>query len=134
MSVGLKSAGVVVSASMALVATQALAYVAQNSEGVVEVEKVSVDPELEARIEAAVAKQNVKQAVSASFSVLASRLGTGNTSLSAKYFPNAEGMVAQASSDDFVGGAGCYSNCHAACHSACHSACHGACHGSRGWR
>lgn len=135
MSVGLKSAGVVVSASMAIVATQALAYVAENSDEIIEIERASIDEDLEARIAAAAAKQNVRQAVSSSFSILATKLGKDNTSLSAKYFPNAQGQVAQlVQSDDFTDGSGCYSNCHAVCYSNCYSNCHGACHGSRGWR
>jgi len=129
----------VVSASMAIVATQAMAYVAQNSQVPLLLEQGhEVDAELKERIEVAVGKRDVRLAVSEAFSVLASKFGDESGSLTAKYFPKDE-LPRFAQTQDFTldGGScysNCYSNCHNACHSACHSACHYACHGSRGWR
>lgn len=136
MNAGLKAAAGVVSVSMAIVATQAMATVAKDSNGVINFGDAEVDPALQAKMDAAVAKRDVRQAVSEAFSLLASKFGENNVSLSAKYFPGAEGQLAQtARSDDFTQGVGtCYSNCHSACYANCHSACHSACHGSRSWR
>lgn len=134
MSAGLRIAGGVVSVSMAIVATQAMAAVAKDSKDVISFGESEADDALQAKMDAAVAKRDVRQAVSEAFSLLASSFGEGNVSLSAKYFPGAEGVVA-VGSDDFTQGIGtCYSNCHSACYSNCHSACHSACHGSRSWR
>lgn len=126
---------VVVSASMALVATHAMASVAKDSDKIINIARVELAPEIQAKIDAAVAKKDVKKAVAGAFSLLSSGFGYGNESLTKKYFSGNDILLAQArpSSDDFTGSAGidvpsvtCYSNCHSACHSACH--------GSRGWR
>lgn len=126
---------VVVSASMALVATHAMASVAKERSDVISIARVELSPEIQARIDAAVAKKDVRQAVAGAFSILSTKFGYGNESLTRKYFSGNDILLAAASprSDDFTGAAGidipsvtCYSNCHSACHSACH--------GSRGWR
>jgi len=126
---------VVVSASMALVATHAMASVAKDSSDIISIARVELSPEIQARIDAAVAKKDVKQAVAGAFSILSSKFGYGNESLTKKYFSGNDILLAAASpsADDFTGAAAidvpsvtCYSNCHSACHSACH--------GSRGWR
>jgi len=126
---------VVVSASMALVATHAMASVAKDSDRIINLAKVELSPELQARIDAAVAKKDVKQAVAGAFSILSTKYGSGSESLTSKYFSGNDILLAAAEprADDFTGqgyidvpSVTCYSNCHSACHSACH--------GSRGWR
>ncbi|NTF17263.1 hypothetical protein G6L37_02305 [Agrobacterium rubi] len=126
---------VVVSASMALVATHAMASVAKDSSDVINIAKVDLSPDIQAKIDAAVAKKDVKQAVAGAFSILSTKFGYGNESLTKKYFTGNDILLAAArpGADDFTGDTGidvpsvtCYSNCHSACHSACH--------GSRGWR
>ena len=126
---------IVVSASMALVATQAMASVGKDSAAVINLVTPHLDPALQARIDAAVAKKDVKQAISSAFSILSTKFGENNESLTRKYFSEDNILVAGLApgADDFsVGGTVnvpkvvCYSNCHSACHSACH--------GSRGWR
>jgi hypothetical protein len=131
---------IVVSASMALVATHAMASIAKDSDRVINIAKVELSPEMQAKIDAAVAKKDVKQAVAGAFSLLSAKFGDDNVSLTKKYFHGDDILLAatlpQVSSDDFTGNGNinipgvpsvsCYSNCHSACHSACH--------GSRGWR
>lgn len=126
---------IVVSASMALVATHAMASIAKDSDRVINIAKVELSPELQAKIDSAVAKKDVKQAVAGAFSLLSTKFGEGNESLTKKYFSTDDILLAAASprADDFTGNGNidvpsvtCYSNCHSACHSACH--------GSRGWR
>jgi hypothetical protein len=125
----------VVSASMALVATHAMASIAKDSDQVLEVRSTELNPDLKARIDSAIAKKDVKMAVANAFPLISSKFGTGNESLTKKYFSGNNILVAQATtgSDDFsqqnnidVPSVTCYSNCHDACHDACH--------GSRGWR
>lgn len=131
---------IVVSASMALVATHAMASIAKDSDRVINIAKVELSLEMQAKIDAAVAKKDVKQAVAGAFSLLSAKFGDDNVSLTKKYFHGDDILLAatlpQVSSDDFTGNGNinipgvpsvsCYSNCHSACHSACH--------GSRGWR
>lgn len=126
---------IVVSASMALVATHAMASIAKDSDRVINIAKVELAPEIQAKIDAAVAKKDVKQAVAGAFSLLSTKFGDGDLSLTSKYFQTDDILLAAATpkSDDFTGSGNidvpsvtCYSNCHSACHSACH--------GSRGWR
>jgi hypothetical protein len=131
---------IVVSASMALVATHAMASIAKDSDRVINIAKVELSPEMQAKIDAAVAKKDVKQAVAGAFSLLSAKFGDGNESLTKKYFRTDDILLAATlplvMSDDFSGNGNvnvpdvpsvtCYSNCHSACHSACH--------GSRGWR
>lgn len=123
----------VVSASMALVATHAMASIAKDSDAILEIRAADLNPDLKARIDAAVAKKDVKIAVANAFPLISEKFGTNNESLTQKYFKGNNILVAQARSDDFsqqgqidVPSVTCYSNCH--------SACHDACHGSRGWR
>ncbi len=126
---------IVVSASMALVATHAMASIAKDSDRVINIAKVELSAEMQAKIDAAVAKKDVKQAVAGAFSILSTKFGEGNESLTKKYFSTDDILLAQVAprADDFTGtgkvnvpAVTCYSNCHSACHSACH--------GSRGWR
>lgn len=126
---------IVVSASMALVATHAMASVGKDSDRIINIASVELAPELQARIDAAVAKKDVKQAVAGAFSILSTSFGVNNESLTRKYFSGDDILLAaaQPKADDFTGSGNinvpavtCYSNCHSACHSACH--------GSRGWR
>lgn len=133
----------IVSVSMAIVATQAMASVGDVSTDVVSIDNSPIDADLRAKIDAAVAKRDVRQAVSDAFSVLATSFGEGNMSLSGKYFSNEEVDVAiyhspLEQSKDFNADPNaiphCYSNCHSACYSNCHEACHQACHASRSWR
>lgn len=125
----------VVSASMALVATHAMASIAKDSDLVLEMRSSELNPDLKARIDSAIAKKDVKLAVANAFPLISAKFGTANESLTKKYFGGNTILVAEASasSDDFsqqnnidVPSVTCYSNCHDACHDACH--------GSRGWR
>lgn len=126
---------IVVSASMALVATHAMASIAKDSDRVINIAKVELSAEMQAKIDAAVAKKDVKQAVAGAFSLLSTKFGEGNESLTKKYFSTDDILLAQAapSADDFTG-AGNIDVPSVTCYSNCHSACHSACHGSRGWR
>jgi hypothetical protein len=131
---------IVVSASMALVATHAMASIAKDSDRVINIAKVELDPDIQAKINEAIAKKDVKQAVADSFSILSTKFGSNNESLTNKYFKSDDILLAAThqlqKADDFTGSGNvgvpdvpsytCYSNCHSACHSACH--------GSRGWR
>jgi hypothetical protein len=131
---------VVVSASMALVATHAMASVAKDSDRIINLAKVELSPELQARIDAAVAKKDVKQAVAGAFSILSTKFGSGSESLTSKYFSGNDILLASTlplvKSDDFTGSGavGVPGVPNVTCYSNCHSACHSACHGSRGWR
>jgi hypothetical protein len=119
--------GIIVSASMAIVATQAMAYFAGAGKDSRAVEASHSDNEhLRNAVKAAVAKRDVRMAINSAFDALASSFGDADgDSLAKKYFP--DGNVRLAQTNDFTNGvANCYSNCH--------SACHDACHGSRGWR
>jgi hypothetical protein len=135
---GIKKKGIVISASMAILAVHAMSVVARNADGVVSVPEAKTTDDISEKIDHAVGFKNVKAAVDTSFSLLASKFGTESISIGEKYFPGAFDQVqlAQTSpnSRDFTTN-GCYvapnvTSCHAACHSACHSACHG----SRSWR
>jgi type II secretory pathway pseudopilin PulG len=121
--------GIIVSASMAIVATQAMAYFASAGKDSKAIEAANSENEqLRAAVKAAVAKRDVRMAINSAFDALSSSFGDANgDSLAKKYFP--DGNVRLAQTSDFTSGradAYCYSNCH--------SACHDACHGSRGWR
>jgi hypothetical protein len=133
---------IIISSSMAILAVHAMSIVARNSHDVVNLPAVHVDDELKGRIDAAIGKPDVKDAVSQSFMLLASKFGKENVSIGEKYFPGSFDQVQLAAttdkSKDFTEG-GCYRQATVtspgvSCHSACHSACHGACHGSRSWR
>lgn len=134
----IKKKKIVVSASMAILAVQAMNVVAKHSDGVVSIPEAKVPDDLAAKIDSAVSKKNVKEAVSASFALLASKFGSEKVSIGEKYFPGAFDQVQLAASTensrDFSTN-GCYSAPSiTTCHAACHSACHSACHGSRSWR
>lgn len=120
-------AGVIVSASMAIVATQAMAHVADAGKEAKSIEAaISANEQLRSAVKVAVAKRDVRMAISSAFDALASSFGDSEGStLAEKYFP--DGKVQLAQRHDFTNGfSSCYSNCHGACHIACH--------GSRGWR
>lgn len=129
----------VVSVSMAIVATQAMAHSGFQSQQVLSIDASEpLDDTLKSRIEVAVAKEDVRKAVSEMFSVIANHFGENELSLAGKYFGEAgveDKNLQTASFDDFSSGVGgCYANCHVACYANCHDACYSACHGSRGWR
>nr|WP_250807648.1 hypothetical protein [Neorhizobium tomejilense] len=133
-----KKRGIVISASMAILAVHAMSVVAKNSEGVVTLPEAKTSQDIEQKIESAVNLKNVKAAVETSFSLLASKFGSENVSIGEKYFPGAFDQVqlaaSSANSRDFTSN-GCYkAPVVTACHAACHTACHSACHGSRSWR
>lgn len=118
--------GIIVSASMAIVATQAMGYFAgakKDSKAIAA--SASANEQLRNAVKSAVAKRDVRMAINSMFDALASSFADANgDSLAQKYFP--DGNVKLAQTYDFTNGISCYSNCHSACHSACH--------GSRGWR
>lgn len=118
--------GIIVSASMAIVATQAMAYFAGAKKDSKAIEaSTSANEQLRNAVKAAVAKRDVRMAINSMFDALASSFGDADgDSLAKKYFPDGNAKIAQMY--DFTNGISCYSNCH--------SACHAACHGSRGWR
>lgn len=138
---------VVVSASLAIIAAQAMVTAAKKSDGILNIQAKSGEKsDLRQRIDAVVAQRDTKVEISSFIMLLASKLtegkGEGDISLAQKYFPK-EYLVAAAAGDDFSGSSGVTTppnvtypgvGCHSACYSNCHSACHGACHGSRGWR
>lgn len=124
---------IVVSASMALVATHAMASVAKDADRPIHLSTIELAPELQAKIDAAIAKKDVRQAVASAFSLLSNKFGDGNVSLTRKYFHGDDVLLAAASSDDFSG-TGDINTPIVTCYSNCHEACHSACHGSRGWR
>lgn len=134
-----KKKNIVISASMAILAVHAMNVVAKNADGIINVPEAKTTDELAAKIDAAVSRPNVQEAVSASFALLATKFGHGDISLGEKYFPGASDQILLAAttnqSRDFTSG-GCYAppTYTSTCHAACHSACHSACHGSRSWR
>jgi hypothetical protein len=133
-----KNKNIIISTSMAFLALHAMSVVANQSDGVVVIPEASVDADIEAKIDAAVSKKSVSEAVAASFSLLAAKFGESEVSIGEKYFPGAFNQVQMAqttsNSRDFTA-SGCYAPpAITACHAACHSACHSACHGSRSWR
>ncbi len=128
----LDETGLVVSASLVLVATSAMASVRGE---VVEVPKdVDIPEGLARKIDAALQGRTVREAVSAVFNILTSCFSEDDQVLDERYFSDPElklaanppGRQDSTDSGEFL----CYTNCY----SNCHGACHGACHGSRGWR
>lgn len=117
---------IVVSASMAIVATQAMAYFAGASKDSMAVEISDSDNEqLRSAVKTAVAKRDVRIAIQSMFDALARSFGDPNgDSLAQKYYPH---NTEYAQKSDFTNGmSSCYSNCYYNCHYACHD--------SRGWR
>lgn len=134
---GNKKKSIVVSASMAILAVHAMSVVAKHSDGVVNVPDVKTTDDIAAKIDAAIAKKSVRDAVTASFGLLASKFGSEQISIGEKYFPGAFDQVqlAQAAGSADFTTKGCYAATDVTgCHAACHTACHKACHGSRSWR
>jgi hypothetical protein len=149
-----KLAAVSVSTSLALVATSAMASVQGE---VVEIPKdYKVSAETEAKIDAAMAKRNVRDAVSSVFGAVTTTFSEDGQVLDQKYFPEKTfaDQIVERTEDNFGAGeitlaatrqdstdigrtsssVGCYGNCHSNCHGNCHGNCHSNCHGSRGWR
>lgn len=119
----------VISASLALTATHAMASV---QEKVVELPRgPSVSPEISAQIEKAVSKSHVREAVNQIFNTLSRNFSENGVAISDKYFNDPDLrdhmlVAASGQEDSTMSYSSCYSNCYSACHSACH--------GSRGWR
>jgi len=122
---------IIVSASMAIVATQAMAYFAGVGKDSRAVEVSTSDNEqLRSAVKAAVAKRDVRMAIQSMFDALARSFGDPNgDSLAQKYFPHRNIEYAQKA--DFTNGV---STCYGNCYTNCHSNCYAACHDSRGWR
>lgn len=132
---------IIVSASLAMIATHAMITVAKEKDGIISVAKTTGEKsDLRKRIDTVVAQRDTKMEISSAMMLLATRFGENEVSIAQKYFPQ-EFLVAQSrkSGDDFSVG-GTFANPNdpfypgVNCHSACHTACHSACHGSRGWR
>jgi hypothetical protein len=133
---------------MMIVASQAMAHVADASTRVYGVEAGNVDPETRARIVAAVSKPDFKRASAEIVALVANGFGDNGESLAGllhlaqvstwgQQDDQCGGAMACAIGNPDIGagapspnnvgsGATCYSNCYSNCYSACH--------GSRGWR
>ncbi len=132
-----------VSTSIALVATQAIAAVGESHD--IQVARdFEVSAELDAQIDAALAKKDVREEIGSVFDTLARRFVAEEGRLEDQLFPTFDGeekslreiFLAQT---DFVGrGNNSYrlfsTSGSGVCYTNCHNACHRACHGSRGWR
>lgn len=137
-----KKKNIVISASMAILAVHAMGMVAKHADGIVSLPETKTTDELAAKIDAAVARPNVQEAVNESFLLLATKFGQGDVSLGEKYFPGAtEQMMLAATttkSRDFTT-KGCYSpptystNIGTSCYSP-PAPPEPSCHGSRSWR
>jgi hypothetical protein len=139
----IKSGSVIVSASLAMIATHAMIATARNNDtGLVSFSQSKGEKsDLRKRIDAVVSQRDAKMEISSAMMLLATKFGENETSIAQKYFPH-EFLVAQQrkQGDDFTlnGDANVtdpsviYPG--VSCHGACHNACHSACHGSRGWR
>ncbi|MCS4089483.1 hypothetical protein [Rhizobium sp. BK176] len=137
-----KKKSIVISASMAILAVHAMNLVAKNADGVVSLPEVKTTDELAAKIDAAVGRPSVQEAVNASFALLATKFGHGDVSLGEKYFPGASEQVladnTTAKSRDFTA-KGCYApptystNTGTTCY-APYVPPKPSCHGSRSWR
>jgi hypothetical protein len=148
--------GFVISASLAMVATNAMAAV---QEKVTVDDKFALDTETMKKIDTALGQRSVNEAISQMFNVLADHYGDGNGLLKDRFTKLVTAGVLDEAVLREVGGtirlavhsgstdydstdvnagntafSGCYTNCYSNCHGACHGACHGDCHGSRGWR
>lgn len=122
-----------VSASMALVATNAMAAM-EKDQAVVDLDRdFDISEELALRIDEAVAKKSVRDAVSSVFGELTRSFAEDGKLLSDRYVLDGVRMAAEIGGDSTGTGA-CYANCYSNCHGACYHNCHGACHGARGWR
>lgn len=119
---------IVVSVSMALIASRALASIDGAS---VKIDDGSDIPEaLMAKIMAAVDKKVIKDSLAKDLLSVSKTLSDdGEKSLLEKYLPDGMSLAwaaGQQDSTDMQNRLGCYGNCYSNCHSACH--------GSRGWR
>jgi hypothetical protein len=139
---GGKKKNIVISASMAILAVHAMNVVAKNADGIVNLPEVKTTDDLAAKIDAAVARPDVKEAVNSSFILLATKFGQGDVSLGEKYFPGASDQILLAAtttkSRDFTA-SGCYApptystNVGTTCYSPPTPPAP-QCHGSRSWR
>lgn len=123
-----KVIGFAVSASMLIVATQAMAHVGADSSRIIDPGVQSLDESLVARIKAAMAKPDVREALRENYPSIISSYGRDGVSLVERV------QVAQTAvgvDKDFTSIGSGFSDPNAG---ACHATCHSACHGSRGWR
>lgn len=122
---------IVVSASMVMIATSAVASVDKGS---VELGDLfnEVDESLSAQVSVAMGKKDVMNMSNLMFDELMNSMAFNGVSLSDAYYEEfqlaANPYGSQDSTDVGATNAGGY------CYSNCHSNCHSACHGSRGWR
>lgn len=117
---------IVVSISVAMVATNALASIRDTKVELGDTD--DLPEEVMQRIDAAVSKRNVREAVADAFDIISENLTEEGETIKAKYLPehirlalNQPDVMTEAK----AAGA-CYANCYKNCH--CN------CHGSRGWR
>lgn len=124
-----KAIGFAVSASMLIVATQAMAHVGTDSSRIIDLGSQSLDESLSSRIKAAMAKPDVREALREAYPSIISSYGRDGVSLVERV------RVAQTQANgvdkDFTTIGGGFVDPNAG---ACHQSCHSACHGSRGWR
>lgn len=120
--------GFAVSASMLIVATQAMAHVGADSSRIIDLGSQSLDESLSGRIKAALAKPDVREALRDAYPSIISSYGRDGVSL-VERVRVAQQAVGQDA--DFTSVGGGFSDPNAG---ACHATCHSACHGSRGWR
>jgi hypothetical protein len=137
---------IVVSSSVAMIATSAMAHAAQD--GRIELPRdAKVDAELDHQIDQALAKRSTNEKIVSVFNAIAQSYASDGRTLADLYpqlFPGDKGIeLAQTNcsgSQPCVDSTGSgrhdsqFNYCYGNCHSNCYSACHGACHGSRGWR
>lgn len=117
---------IVVSISIAMVATNALASIKDSK---IEVPDASdVPDELMQRIDSAMAKRQVREAMASAFDVISENLTEQGQTIRSKYLPehlrlalNQPDAMPEAQS-----AGACYTNCYKNCHCNCHS--------SRSWR
>ena len=124
--------GFVVSASMMIIASQAMAHAGKDVPSVIEFPSISVDSELQARVNSALEKRDVRLAIGEVLPVLMNSYGRDGGSIVQRVAQNTQ---AEGGNYDHTYTSPDLVNPNSGEVSVtCHSACHSACHGSRGWR
>lgn len=127
-----KKLGFVVSASMMIIASQAMAHAGKDVSGVIELPSMTVDADTRALVRSALEKRDVRLAVGEVASIIVNSYGRDGDSIvnRVRVAQNVPGEQDHTfSTDDLTDPNHGYDQ-----FVACHSACHSACHGSRGWR
>ena len=126
-----KKLGFVVSASMMIIASQAMAHAGKDVTGVIELAPITVDADTQALVRSALEKRDVRLSIGEVAPIIMNSYGRDGESIVSRVrvAANVQGeqdhtytkdeLVDPNTGELIVG---------------CHSACHYACHGSRGWR